>query len=53
MMVHAEPKQSDREKYERFAHICLEAVKHSPDQELRGHLREMAAEWLKLAGQMP
>ena len=38
-----------REQYVAFATHCLQLAKVSADHESRAVLREMAAEWLKLA----
>jgi hypothetical protein len=43
---------AEHKKHKGFAHACLEALRHSSDQDLRAHLRKMVAEWLRLAGQM-
>jgi hypothetical protein len=37
------------EDYERYADYCLNAAHQLADQETRRILREMAAEWLRLA----
>jgi hypothetical protein len=39
----------DRERYVGYATHCLQLAKAAIDQESRALLREMAAEWLKLA----
>jgi hypothetical protein len=38
-----------REQYVAFATHCLQMAKATTDRESRAILREMAAEWLKLA----
>jgi hypothetical protein len=40
-------------EYTRYAEHCLALVKISPDHESRIILREMAAEWLRLADDLP
>jgi hypothetical protein len=46
-------KNNKQEEYVRYAEHCLEMAKIAPDQESRVVLREMAAEWLKLADAIP
>ena len=49
-MTHGDQHLIDlRERYAGFATHCLELAKATTDQESRNLLREMAAEWLKLA----
>ena len=43
------PENDNYEDYERYAEYCLNMVAEITDQETRRILREMAAEWLKLA----
>jgi hypothetical protein len=43
------PENDKSEEYERYAAYCLKAASKLPDQESRRVLREMAAEWLRLA----
>ena len=38
-----------REQYVAFATHCLQLAKVAPDSQSRAILKEMAAEWLKLA----
>jgi hypothetical protein len=38
-----------RERYVRYATLCLELANVTADRESRALLREMASEWLKLA----
>jgi hypothetical protein len=45
----AERSIEDRERYVGYANHCLQLAKAATDQESRTILREMAAEWLKLA----
>jgi hypothetical protein len=45
----AERSIEDRERYVGFATHCLQLAKLATDQESRTILKEMAAEWLKLA----
>jgi hypothetical protein len=45
----AERSIDDRERYVGFATHCLQLAKVATDQESRAILKEMAAEWLKLA----
>jgi hypothetical protein len=45
----AAPKIDKHEEYERYAEHCLAMAKIARDQESRVTLREMAAEWLRLA----
>jgi hypothetical protein len=45
----AERSIGDRERYVSFATHCLQLAKVATDPESRAVLREMAAEWLKLA----
>ncbi len=42
-------KADKREEYERYAEHCLAMVKMASDQPSRILLREMSAEWLRLA----
>ena len=44
------PKDDKHKEYARYAAYCLHMVAAVPDQEFRNIQREMAAEWLKLAG---
>jgi hypothetical protein len=44
------PKNDKRKEYARYAAHCLSMVTVSADQDSRVLHREMAAEWLKLAG---
>jgi hypothetical protein len=50
-MTHREDNRSidDRERYVGYATHCLQLAKVTTDQESRAILKEMAAEWLKLA----
>jgi hypothetical protein len=43
------PKITKQMQYERYAEYCLKAAPLATDREVRVILREMAAEWLKLA----
>jgi DNA primase len=43
------PENDNYEDYERYAEYCLNMVAEITDQETRRILREMAAEWLRLA----
>jgi hypothetical protein len=45
----AERSIEDRERYVGYANHCLQLAKAATDQESRAILKEMAAEWLKLA----
>jgi hypothetical protein len=45
----AERSIEDRERYVGYATHCLQLAKLATDQESRTILKEMAAEWLKLA----
>ena len=45
----AERSIDDRERYVGYATHCLQLAKVATDQESRAFLKEMAAEWLKLA----
>jgi hypothetical protein len=45
----AERSIDDRERYVGYATHCLQLAKVATDQESRAVLKEMAAEWLKLA----
>jgi hypothetical protein len=45
----AERSIDDRERYVGFTTHCLQLAKAATDPESRAILREMAAEWLKLA----
>ena len=45
----AERSIDDRERYVGYATDCLQLAKVATDQESRAVLKEMAAEWLKLA----
>ena len=45
----AERSIEDRERYVGYATHCLQLAKVATDLESRNILREMAAEWLKLA----
>ena len=45
----AERSIDDRERYVGYAAHCLQLAKVTTDQESRAILKEMAAEWLKLA----
>jgi hypothetical protein len=45
----AERSIDDRERYVGYANHCLQLAKVATDQESRAVLKEMAAEWLKLA----
>ena len=45
----AERSIDDRERYVSYATHCLQLAKATTDLESRAMLREMAAEWLKLA----
>jgi hypothetical protein len=40
---------NDRERYVGYATHCLQLARTTTDQESRAVLKEMAAEWLKLA----
>jgi hypothetical protein len=44
------PKNDTHKDYMRYATHCLDLVPVTKDQDLRAINREMAAEWLKLAG---
>jgi hypothetical protein len=44
------PNDDKHKEYARYAAYCLLMVAAVPDQESRNIQREMAAEWLKLAG---
>jgi hypothetical protein len=44
-----DPSIDKREQYVAFATYCLQLAKVAADRESRAVLREMAAEWLKLA----
>jgi hypothetical protein len=50
-MTHREDNRSidDRERYVGYATHCLQLAKVATDQESRAVLKDMAAEWLKLA----
>jgi hypothetical protein len=49
-MTHGDQHSIDlRERYVGYATHCLELAKVATDQESRAVLKEMAAEWLKLA----
>jgi hypothetical protein len=49
-MTHGDQQSIDlRERYVGYATHCLELAKTTTDQKSRNILREMAAEWLKLA----
>jgi hypothetical protein len=43
------PAVDQREKYVEYTEHCLKLAKQATDLEARAILREMAAEWLKLA----
>jgi hypothetical protein len=45
----AERSIDDRERYVGYATHCLQPAKVAADRESRAVLKEMAAEWLKLA----
>jgi hypothetical protein len=45
----AERSIDDRERYVGYATHCLQLAKVATDRESRAVLKEMAAEWLKLA----
>jgi hypothetical protein len=45
----AERSIEDRERYVGYANHCLQLAKVATDLESRALLKEMAAEWLKLA----
>jgi hypothetical protein len=45
----AERSIEDRERYVGYANHCLQLAKVATDQESRAVLKEMAAEWLKVA----
>jgi hypothetical protein len=45
----AERSIDDRDRYVGYANHCLQLAKVVTDQESRAILREMAAEWLKVA----
>jgi hypothetical protein len=47
------PNDDKHKEYDRYAVYCLLMVAAVPDQESRNIQREMAAEWLKLAGRVP
>jgi hypothetical protein len=49
-MTHGDQQSIDlRERYVGYATHCLELAKAATDRESRNRLREMAADWLKLA----
>jgi hypothetical protein len=43
------PETDQSEEYERYADYCSNVARQLTDQESRRILREMAAEWLRLA----